>query len=408
MNPIPFPFLAALAVSICGILAAENDPVNSDLARLQGEWRMVSGSADGQPMPEQMVKQMKRIGKGDETTTTIAGQLFFKAKIAIDPSKNPKTIDYQMTDGVTKGQKQLGIYELEGDSLKSCFGKPGAARPIDFTSRPGDGRTLSVWKREKGTDDSVFALSPGDVTEAVIDASGPTRLQVMLVPDKSAELSAFTARNLNKQVKIVVGGKVRSEPFVRERIAGGSIEVFVTSPEDAVAAVKELLTSKLAFDQLHKWTDASGRTHYSEMPLVTSSSQPLAATQTDERNPTGFGDLHGSWVVLKATMNGKASRDRSLLEGNWKFQGSELILQSPQEGTVRFSLKIDAKAQPKAFHLTSIEPENAGSGWMLFSRDGNTLKIAFYDNLQGRPASFEALGAGAEPELVVVVLSQKK
>ncbi len=129
--------------------AAENGAVKKDLAQLQGEWSMVSGSADGQPMPAEMRKQMKRICKGDETTTMMAGQLYFKAKIIIDPSTKPKIIDYQMTEGFTKGHKQLGIYEVEGDTFKSCFGKPGAERPGDFTSKPGDGRTFSVWKREK-------------------------------------------------------------------------------------------------------------------------------------------------------------------------------------------------------------------------------------------------------------------
>ena len=137
------------AVTAAPVWAAENEAVKKDLSQLQGEWSMVSGSADGQPVPDVMVKQMKRVCKGDETTTTRAGQLFFKAKITIDPSKKPKTIDYQMTDGFTKGQKQLGIYEVEGDTFRSCFGKPGAERPTDFTSKPGDGRTLSVWKRNK-------------------------------------------------------------------------------------------------------------------------------------------------------------------------------------------------------------------------------------------------------------------
>jgi hypothetical protein len=36
-----------------------------------------------------------------------------------------------------------------GDTFRSCFGKPGAERPTDFTSKAGDGRTLSVWKRAK-------------------------------------------------------------------------------------------------------------------------------------------------------------------------------------------------------------------------------------------------------------------
>ena len=139
--------IAAVTVSSAG--AQENEAVNKDLAQLQGEWSMVSGSADGQPMPDLLLKQMKRVCKGDEAAVTMAGQIYIKAKVTIDPSKKPKSIDYQMTDGFTKGKKQLGIYEVDGESFKSCFGKPGAERPTDFTSQPGDGRTLSVWKREK-------------------------------------------------------------------------------------------------------------------------------------------------------------------------------------------------------------------------------------------------------------------
>jgi uncharacterized protein (TIGR03067 family) len=113
---------------------------------------MVSGSSDGQPLPDEMRKLMKRVCKGDETTSLMAGQIYFKAKLTIDPSKKPKTIDFQMTEGVTKGKTQLGIYELEGDTFKSCFAAPSAERPTDFTTKPGDGRTLSVWKLDnRGT-----------------------------------------------------------------------------------------------------------------------------------------------------------------------------------------------------------------------------------------------------------------
>ena len=110
---------------------------------------MVSGSADGQPMPPTMLSQMKRVCVGDEVTTTMSGQLYFKAKITIDPAKKPKTIDFQMVEGFPKGKTQLGIFEVEGDTLKSCFGAPGAERPSDFSSQAGDRRTSTVWKRMK-------------------------------------------------------------------------------------------------------------------------------------------------------------------------------------------------------------------------------------------------------------------
>src|SRR6185503_20774715 len=78
--------IALTAVSISPA-AEESEAVKKDMALLQGKWSMVSGSADGQPMPEQMRKQMKRVCKGDEITVTAGGQLFLKAKVSIDPSR---------------------------------------------------------------------------------------------------------------------------------------------------------------------------------------------------------------------------------------------------------------------------------------------------------------------------------
>ncbi len=138
-------------VTITSATAQQSGAVKKDMAALQGEWTMVSGSADGQPMPEEMLKQMKRVCKGDQVTVSMGTQTFLKAKITIDPSSKPKTIDYDMTEGLTKGKKQLGIYELDGDTFKACFAAPGAERPADFTGKAGDHRTLSVWKRQKET-----------------------------------------------------------------------------------------------------------------------------------------------------------------------------------------------------------------------------------------------------------------
>jgi uncharacterized protein (TIGR03067 family) len=148
LNKLLIVTLATLAISLAR--AADDEAVKKDLAQLQGEWTMVSGSADGQPMPEDMRKQMKRVCKGDELTVTMGGQVYLKAKITIDPSKKPKTIDYDMTEGFSKGKKQLGIYELNGDTFKACFNSPGAERPKELKS--GDGLTFSEWKRTKSTE----------------------------------------------------------------------------------------------------------------------------------------------------------------------------------------------------------------------------------------------------------------
>jgi len=41
---------------------------------MEGEWSMVSGEIDRQPMPEDLRKSAKRVVKGGETTVTIVAK----------------------------------------------------------------------------------------------------------------------------------------------------------------------------------------------------------------------------------------------------------------------------------------------------------------------------------------------
>src|SRR5689334_2774990 len=110
--------------------------------------------------------------------------------------------------------------------------------------------SATVHLTAQAADDATFSLAPGDITEAIINNSGSARLKVMLTPAKSEDLTAFTTANLNKQGRIIVAGKVRGEPFIRERMSGPAMEIYVSSTEDALGTVKALLTSRLKFEQL--------------------------------------------------------------------------------------------------------------------------------------------------------------
>src|SRR5262249_11101571 len=71
-----------------------------------------------------------------------------------------------------KGQAyRLGIYKLEGEGLMICWGKvpagdgPATDRPKDFSTKPGSGRGMNIFKRSKPEQD---ATNPGE-------AKGPAR-----------------------------------------------------------------------------------------------------------------------------------------------------------------------------------------------------------------------------------------
>ena len=173
MRTIRTALLIGLAAAVISLARAEDNPaIKKDMAQLQGEWSMMSGSADGQPMPDEMLKQMKRVCKGDETTTTMGGQIFMKAKITIDPPKKPKTIDYQMTDGFTKGKKQVGIYEVEAN------GKPAARFAVNLFDRDESDVRLRTRQDDKTGLKTVESVSIGYVDVAARAPSSPVRKEL--------------------------------------------------------------------------------------------------------------------------------------------------------------------------------------------------------------------------------------
>jgi len=114
---------------------------------LEGEWAMVSAVFNGAPMDQNMVKWCKRVTNGNVTTVLAGPQVMLKAAFTLGHSTKPATIDYVNLAGAAKGKPQSGIYELSGDTLRVCMSAPGGPRPSDFSSKPGDGRSYTVWQR---------------------------------------------------------------------------------------------------------------------------------------------------------------------------------------------------------------------------------------------------------------------
>jgi uncharacterized protein (TIGR03067 family) len=109
---------------------------------LVGEWTMVNAWQAGHALDASMVKTGRRVTTATRTTTYFGKQVFLNAEYTTNPGLSPKTIDLS-----AKGQTQLGIYEVDGETMKICFAAPGKPRPTGYDTRPGDGRTSAVWKR---------------------------------------------------------------------------------------------------------------------------------------------------------------------------------------------------------------------------------------------------------------------
>jgi uncharacterized protein (TIGR03067 family) len=123
---------------------AEETP-KSDKAALQGTWSMVSGTQDGKPVPEDVIKRIKLVVSGDKMTQRMGDQKHEHA-YKLNADKSPKEIDVDLGDG----KVGKGIYELKGDTFRVAHGsKPDSPRPKDFTSKEGSGVLVAEFKRAK-------------------------------------------------------------------------------------------------------------------------------------------------------------------------------------------------------------------------------------------------------------------
>ncbi len=174
---------------------SKEDLAKRDLKKLEGTWMVVTaelyGNAIGRPEDKSAL-----VIDGNKAIWMIRDEGGQTADIKLDASKTPKTIDFAITRGSDFRKTQLCIYELDGETLKICYGTPGDdKRPSEFTSKKkeGMGMSFAVYKRFKeptpaGTADDPIKFKVGVIGGAAV--AGDDTTLVVSVP-ASAELIYF-------------------------------------------------------------------------------------------------------------------------------------------------------------------------------------------------------------------------
>lgn len=130
------------------VVAAPAEDKKKDEETIQGTWTVVSWEKIGKKTPDDELKALKVTIK-DGTMTVDGGKKKEKHTYKLDPSQKPKAIDLTNT-GVEEKETTLAIYELDGDTLKVCWGeKDPDHRTTKFASDADSGQTMIVLKREK-------------------------------------------------------------------------------------------------------------------------------------------------------------------------------------------------------------------------------------------------------------------
>ncbi len=117
--------------------------MRQDLERLQGTWNVVSLEMDGQKMSGGGARIVVR---GNRFTTSAMGAAY-EGSVAVHETTAPKSFDLRFEQGPEKGNTNLGIYELDGDTWKICLATRGTERPKEFAAPRGTGIALETLQR---------------------------------------------------------------------------------------------------------------------------------------------------------------------------------------------------------------------------------------------------------------------
>jgi uncharacterized protein (TIGR03067 family) len=136
-------------VALSSAISSQDDVAKDDLKKMKGDWTLVFSEANAKKRtPENFKKFTRKVTDGtflimietEKGVQTVGG------KFKLDPSKSPKAVDVEMTQGPSKGESLKGIYKFEDNTQVMCVAGPGKDRPTKFDSQQG---TVTVWKRPK-------------------------------------------------------------------------------------------------------------------------------------------------------------------------------------------------------------------------------------------------------------------
>jgi uncharacterized protein (TIGR03067 family) len=140
---------AVLLISAIVLVAADAPPTD-DSEALRGSWSGVSLTQGGKSAPEDLITKFKTKFDGKNYTNVADSEVVEEGGYAIDATKIPKTIDFEIRKGEGQGKKQLGIFQIDGDKLTLVVADPGSPnRPKSIKIDKTDPFMVVVLKRVK-------------------------------------------------------------------------------------------------------------------------------------------------------------------------------------------------------------------------------------------------------------------
>jgi uncharacterized protein (TIGR03067 family) len=137
-QPYPSPtmkYLLVLLLPFALAITVFAGPPPDDTRDIQGTWLPIKAELGGEPMKDDFLTNTVMKLDRAKYEVTVAGSPD-KGAYSLDAESKPKTIDISGEEGPNAGRKILGIYELQDNTLKICYGLGHTPAPPNSKVQP--------------------------------------------------------------------------------------------------------------------------------------------------------------------------------------------------------------------------------------------------------------------------------
>lgn len=146
-------YAGAWVLAACSIAFFPSAPASADdTTELQGVWTVVSAERDGKPMDPARIagRQLEVRGNTFRDSSPSKSEVYATGTFTVHADKTPRWIDASFESGELKGKSCKAIYQVEGETLRTCTAVEGdPERPSAFKSQPATGQMVFVYRRAR-------------------------------------------------------------------------------------------------------------------------------------------------------------------------------------------------------------------------------------------------------------------
>ncbi|HEX5106688.1 MAG TPA: TIGR03067 domain-containing protein [Pirellulaceae bacterium] len=118
-------------IAICAATSARAEDAPDDLKLLAGTWKPAAADLGGNKIDAMVLEKASFVVEGDKYTVTV-NDFTEKGSFKIEPTKEPKQLDFFPTEGSNNGKTFLCVYKFDGECLTICYSLDTISRPENF------------------------------------------------------------------------------------------------------------------------------------------------------------------------------------------------------------------------------------------------------------------------------------